>query len=198
MKSIKFGTHAIPAWVLIAVILGAGSFAIAVQGSGPDEQGKFVVNKETKPKTNSFIFTGMPVTFDFDDDLTLTCINQANPDDRCLSEGKKMINSQEIMLNFNIDVGKEIRVTIPLTNHSEDPHIIEIKATTSEQVILDIDEGTGIEGVRSVAKNVWLMNTFFTDADCPDGFDCPMDVDLIVNTEHPGAFSVMLQLLTVG
>lgn len=196
MRNMKF--NSITVWLLIAAMVGASSFAIAVQGSNPDEQDKFVINKDVKPKTNSFIFTGLPVTFDAEDDLTLTCADQANPADKCLSEGTKMINSQEILLNFNTDVGEEVRITIPLVNHSEDEQIVMLKAIAPEQLILDIDEGAGTEGVRLVGMNTWIMNVFLTDVDCPTGFGCILDFDLIVNAEHDGSFTVMLQLLTVG
>jgi hypothetical protein len=196
MRRIKLDNNVIPVWILVALMVGAGSLAIAVQGA--DDQNKFEISDTTKPRSDSLVFTGLPVVFDAEDDLTLDCVNQPDPSEQCVSEGTKMVNAQEILLNFKADVGEEVRVTIPLVNHSEDEQIIMLKAESPEQLVLDIEEGTGTEGVRLVEQNTWRMNVFVTDVDCPDGFDCPLDFDLMVSAEHSGSFTVKLQILTVG
>jgi hypothetical protein len=177
-RTIHLAGRTIPVWFLMATIVGAGSLAIAVQGA--DDQSKFQIEDDTKPKSNSLVFTGLPVQFDSDGAATTT-------DE--VSDGVEITSSQRVRVNFKSDVGEEVTVTLPVTNNSDDPQIVLLECDASEQVIIDAIEGGIVDSVRSNAQNSWLLNLA---ADTTD------DLTLTMATEHAGAYSVMCQMLAVG
>jgi len=182
-RTINLAGKTIPVWFLMATIVGAGSLAIAVQGV--DDQSKFQIEEDTKPKSNSLVFTGLPVTFDTDGDVTT--------DGEEVSLGTEIVSRQKIRFNFKSDVGEIVTVSLPIINHSEDPQIMLLECDASEQVIIDAVPNAGalVDSVRLNAQNSWLLNI-------APGEDTTGTVDLEISTEHAGAFSVMCQMLAVG
>ena len=185
-RTISFGKKAIPVWFLMATIVGAGSLAIAVQGIDPSQEQKFQIDQMTKPKTSSFVFTGLPVGFDKDSVLLVVS-------EPAVSTGVEIITEHSIRINVNQDVGEEATIDFPIVNHSEDPQIVLFQCMAPDQVILDVaDDSTGLDATpRLVSMNTWLLNVKPGDA-------AVGNISLDINTEHDGAYSVMCQLKAIG
>lgn len=194
---LKIGTKTIPVWFLLLGMVAAGSLSIAVQGIDPSQEQKFQIEQNTKPKTNSFVFTGLPVEFDRDNEANLRWTG-------FVSTGVKILTNQKITFNVMTDVGEEAELSIPLVNNSEDGQIVNVQCTAPEQVVLDIEipdasspiTTAGIDAVRLVSQNNWLVNVKPGLVGPPGLYVGNMEI--AVATEHAGAFSVMCQLLAVG
>lgn len=172
--------------LIIATIMGAGSFAIFVQGT--ESQDKFAAQHNTKPKTSSFVFTGLPVEFDKDADADLTSAGTAD------SEGTKIISGQKIVFNVLGDIGDEIDVAVPIVNHSADEQIIMIKCTAPPDIGVDIephDAFVTTDGLRLVEMNTWILNVEVTDDDVAE-----FNIEFV--PKRTGTYQVMCQILPVG
>ena len=194
---LKIGTKTIPVWFLLLGMVGAGSLSIAVQGIDPSQEQKFTIDPMTKPKTNSLVFTGLPVEFDRDNEENLRWTG-------FVSTGTKILTDQKITFNVLTDVGEEAELSVPLVNNSEDAQIVNVQCTAPDQVVLDIEipdssspiTDAGIDAVRLVSMNNWIVNVKPGLVGPPGEYVGNMEI--AVSTEHAGAFSVMCQLKAVG
>ena len=172
--------------MLVSTMIGVGSFAIMVQGA--ENQDKFSTQDNTKPKTNSFVFTGLPVEFDKDADAELTSAGTAD------SEGVKILSGQTAVFNVYGDEGHEIDIAVPIVNHSEDPQIVMIKCTAPSQVAVDIEPHDALvttDVLRLVAMNTWILNVEAVN-------DASAEFNIEVVPKEAGAYQVMCQILPVG
>lgn len=185
--------RAVTIMFLIGIMIGAGSLIIIVQGM--EGQDKFTIQDDTKPRSDSLVFTGLPVTFDTDGDSELTSAGTAE------SEGVKIISSQRIQFNVMGDRGDEIDIAIPLVNHSKDTQIIMLECTAPETIGVDIepqDAFVTTDGLRLVEKNTWLLTVEETEDDLlpPPGNTAEYNLEVVPKV--PGAFQVTCQILQVG
>lgn len=172
--------------VLVATMVGAGSFAIMVQGA--ETQDKFSIQHNTKPKTNSLVFTGLPIEFVKDGDVDLTSAGTAD------SEGTKIITGQKALFNVYGDEGDEIDIAVPIVNHSEDPQIIMLKCTAPSEVGVDIEPHDALvttDGLRLVEMNTWILNVEAIN-------DATAEFNIELVPKEAGVFQVMCQILPVG
>ena len=196
-RNINMFGRTIPVWFLVATMVGAGSFAIAVQGGAvhqedapniqtssdvkihlQDVDGKVITNV---PVAASRAFSPLPVFFE-EEDISLTVSGG--------TIGSQTQTSQKIVANLALDVSEDATLSFDVDNASEDAQIVIVKAGAPSQVILDL-EGTASETTVHglVGHNEWLT-TVVTGTD--------LTYKLEISTTDAGMYPLVLELLRVG
>jgi len=198
-RSIGIGRKAITMWLIIGVMVGTGSLAIAVsnnpvhQESPPDIQetsdakihlqdvdGKIITNV---PIEASRIFSPLPIEFCEDIEKSVTSANAV---------GSSIVTKQKAVLNFVLDVSEDAHERVSLCNRSEDPQIFLIKAAAPPHVILDMEpaDTNPLEIHGLTGHNEWIASI---DGDATD-----QRFFIEVSTTDAGFYPIVVQLLRIG
>ena len=167
MISNKHTILGIPIWFTIAGMIGAGAFAIAIDGSAshqetpPDIQetsdvkihlekvdGKIHTNV---PVTASRTFSALPIHF------ILSATGPTVTGGSSLA-GSSFSTPQKAVINFFLDVSELAEVTYSLENDSEDTQLALFHCNTTPHVALDLKSGTGTTVTSLTGHNEWIMS----------------------------------------
>jgi hypothetical protein len=187
-RSIEIGKRAIPIWILVAAIVGAGSLAIAVQPVSDekihlqDVDGKIHTNV---PVAASRAFSPLPVEFDEEGNSG----NVASITGTGVTGGSQIVTKQKVVVNLVLPVSNVATVKIDLDNDSEDAQIFLIKAGAPSNVILDMEsEDVTIHGLTG--HNEWLASITAAGND--------REIEMEVSTTDAGFYPIVVELLRVG
>lgn len=160
---------------LVSVIF-LGSFAVAIPPRDDDNDNG---SSPRIPKGIPTAFAPLPVHWDEDGTIDVTDATQ----------GTTIVTKQKLVVNVALHVGQEATVTLPVVNLSEDNQIFLIKAGSPPQLILDMEDGTGVDIVGITDHNEWLA---VIDSDSAG------EIDMEISTTDAGSYPFVLELRAVG
>jgi hypothetical protein len=206
-RNINMFGRTIPVWFLLATMVGAGSFAIAVQGGAvhqedppsiqhtsdqkihlQDVDGKVITNV---PIMANRAFSPLPVEWDQE---------QAGDNDPNGATtgfavvGTSIMTKQKLAINFVVDTAEDGTLDLQLDNRSEDPQIFLIKCDAPPHVQLDFEDptavGTDVDVHGLTGHNEWLASIAANGADD--------DLIMEVSVTDAGFYPIVCELLRVG
>ncbi len=202
-RNINMFGKTIPIWFLTIAIVGAGSLAIAV---GPathvenppdiqeasdvkihlqDVDGKINTNV---PIAASRAFSPLPVNWSADRGGSSTD-QSADITATGGTVGSVMITKQKLAFNFVVQTATDATFDMKIDNNSEDTQIFLIKANAPSNVILDMENNSGVTIHGLTGHNEWLASA---SAGAGKFFD------MEVSVTDAGFYPIVVELLRVG
>jgi len=202
-RNVSMFGKTIPVWFLMTVVVGIGSMAIAVGPathveSAPDIQtasdvkihlqdvdGKINTNV---PISASRAFSPLPINWSEDRGASSTDVSgDITASDATV--GSVMITKQKLAFNFVVQTATDATFDMKLDNNSEDTQIFLIKANAPSNVILDMEDNSGVTIHGLTGHNEWLASATAGTAKF---------FDMEVSVTDGGFYPIVVELLRIG
>jgi hypothetical protein len=204
-RNINMFGRTIPVWFLLATMVGAGSFAIAVQGGAvhqedppsiqhtsdqkihlQDVDGKIITNV---PIMANRAFSPLPVEWSDDVGTDSTADIVSSPP--AAATGSVMITKQKLAFNFVVQTSTDAQFRLKIDNNSEDTQIFLIKADAPPHVQLDFESSASAVTIHGMTgHNEWLASV--------PGSTALNTVDMEVSVTDGGFYPIVVELLRIG